>query len=147
MARSFLVPILLILSLSACSSYHTEWTKAASSPMPGRVTGAWQGEWASARNGAHGRLWCIIEEHRCGVLDAHFKATWHGVFHSEHTAHLQLSHPASTKGGPFTGGATIHMFIGSGSYQCKGTVSPDRFSARYNAYYDEGSFELRRPRP
>jgi hypothetical protein len=92
--------------------------------------------------GTGGSLWCILSEAGPDVCRAEFKATWHGIFRSEHVAMLKMAN-AST----FQGDATIRAIIGSGAYSCKGEVRRDRLSATYDATYDEGEFILKRARP
>lgn len=89
--------------------------------------------------GTGGNLWCILTEGEPGIYRAEFKATWHGVFRSEHVALLKMTGPST-----FRGDATIHAFIGSGTYSCTGEFKRDALSATYDATYDAGKFVLSR---
>ena len=91
--------------------------------------------------GTGGDLWCILERKRAGEYHALFKATWHGVFRSEHGAVLRV---AEEKRGAFTGRATLDTWLGSGEYLCSGELRREGISAKYDATYDQGHFSLKR---
>ena len=138
---------LAVLVLAGCSSYEKRFAAAAARvPEKGdRFSGAYSGEWKSTSHpGADGRLWCILERRKDGTHHADFKATWHGVFSSEHSVVLQ---PGKAKPGgaqAFSGTSVIKMFIGSGTYSCEGTMDGTRVRADYDATYDRGSLDVKR---
>ena len=89
--------------------------------------------------GTGGSLWCILSEGGPGIYRAEFKATWHGVFRSEHVAMLRMKDASA-----FRGEASLQAIIGSGTYSCEGELGRDALSATYDAKYDTGNFLLRR---
>jgi hypothetical protein len=133
------------LALAGCSTYQKRWEAARDSVRPGAQghSGAYQGRWDSTKMpGTGGKLWCILSEDSPGFYRAEFKATWHGVFRSEHVAMLKMDGPDD-----FHGDATLHAIIGSGTYHCAGKLSPSGLSARYDATYDTGTFQLGKAGP
>jgi len=147
-----LILILLLAFVSGCSSYDARWRAAAATNRKDSIAGAWKGRWESGGHpGTGGKLWCIVEEKQDGKLHAEFKATWHGVFKSEHEAVLpflsgsearKTLRKAGKNARAFAGEASVHSWIGAGSYRCEGWVNTVRMSASYDAIYDKGTFEL-----
>lgn len=145
----------LAFFVTGCSNYNSRWKAAAASVGKDSIAGAWQGRWESSGHpGTGGKLWCIVQDKQDGKLHAEFKATWHGVFKSEHMAVLPFlsgskARKALKGAAPntraFAGEVSVHSWIGSGSYRCEGGISPVKMSARYDAIYDKGTFELSRP--
>ena len=127
------------LALAGCSTYNRRWEAARVDKD--RFSGAYSGRWESARMpGAGGGLWCIVQQEAPQTYRADFKATWHGIFRSEHSAVLKR------RGNTFHADATLNTWLGSGSYICDGKFLPDGISATYDAAYDEGRFILERAR-
>jgi hypothetical protein len=93
---------------------------------------------------AGGKLWCILKPAGPGLYHADFKATWHGVFKSEHTALLRTEKSRKQGRVNFHGEAAITAIMGSGKYTCSGELSPGGMSATYDASYDVGIFTLKR---
>lgn len=141
------------LLLAACSNYHSRWEKARVAKSGDSFEGAYAGKWSSASlKGGGGKLWCILEKTGPREYTAAFRATWHGVFASEHAAKLAVTKrsrgpaalPPSVRDAPsgpgirsldparlaklgvdvvdFRGGAEIKMWIGSGNYRCEGRL-------------------------
>ena len=133
---------LLALSLAACSSYESRWRQPHfAAGGKDKFEGSYVGTWASTSHpGTGGRLWCIVTKKSGNAYLAEFKATWHGVFSSEHAVVLKMSGK-----GIFAGETEIKMWIGSGAYRCTGTMSGSALTASYDASYDKGSFNLHRP--
>lgn len=145
--------------LAACSHYGSRW-EAARGAKGDVFEGAYAGRWQSARHaGAGGRLRCILKKTGPRKYAAEFRATWHGVFASEHLAKLTVTERSRGREdvAVFRGGAEINMWIGSGRYQCEGGRTgpvwnsgvralkvPGRLRATYDAAYDSGSFDLER---
>lgn len=94
-----------------------------------------------------GKLWCILTPAGPGLYHADFKATWHGIFKSEHTAHLRTEKSRKPGSANFHGEAAVSAIIGSGKYTCKGELNPSGMSATYDATYDVGIFTLKRVAP
>lgn len=140
-AMRYLALLLCALLFTACSQYDRRWKNATTVKTTDPLTGAWQGHWKS-QAGAEGKLWCILTNEGTNHYHADFKATWHGVFSSQHQVVLQTKGTGRER--TFTGDAMIRMFIGSGAYHCEGHLSPTRLSAHYDATYDRGTFDLHR---
>lgn len=146
-ARCFLA--IGALSAAACSGYNSRW-QAARQSAPGLgapYAGAWDGRWTSSQHQGHGdRLQCILtpEPGNAHAYRAEFKATWLTFMTSEHSVVFHLAPGPSTKSRSFSGSAALKTLIGSGTYRCKGSITPTRMRARYDATYDLGTFELQR---
>jgi hypothetical protein len=135
---------------SACSSYDSRFARGVKTAAPGdRYSGTYAGEWTSSSHpGGGGKLWCILTKQSDATYLAEFKATWHGVFSSEHTVDLRTKRGrdgASSR--TFTGKAALNTPIGAGTYQCEGTMDGTRMRACYDATYDRGTFDLKRVKP
>ena len=126
------------LALAGCSTYQKRWDAAR------EAGGAYIGRWESSKMpGTGGHLWCILDPERSGAHRASFKATWHGVFRSEHEAVFNVV-SRDRKNTKFTGRAKLDTWIGSGEYRCDGELRADRISAEYDAFYDQGRFYLKK---
>lgn len=137
--------------LNGCTTYHRRWREAAAdAPVRDRaarvgVEGSYEGTWKSSENGFGGKLWCIVTPLPKGrdSYRAEFRATWHGVFASEHD--LIIHGRRQPRGGVrFSDTAEIRMWIGSGSYRATGEIRDGLFKAEYDANYDRGAFRLSR---
>ena len=84
---------LLAFSLAACSSYDSRWRHPHfAAGGKDRFEGSYVGTWKSTSHpGAGGRLWCIVTKKSRDEYLAEFKATWHGVFSSEHAVVLKIT--------------------------------------------------------
>ena len=133
---------LLALTLAACSSYESRWQQPHfAAGGKNKFEGSYAGTWASTSHpGTGGNLWCIVTKKSGSAYLAEFKATWHGVFSSEHAVVLKM-----TGKGTFAGETEIKMWIGSGAYRCAGTMNGSALTASYDATYDRGTFALTRP--
>src|SRR5688500_7177757 len=95
--RSGFYRLILLIALSAttgCSDYAYRWKNPPSHvSVNDSFEGSYIGIWESTRyRKTSGKLWCILLRHR---LDkdhyvASFRATWHGIFASEHTVTLKI---------------------------------------------------------
>ncbi len=129
--------------LAGCSTYQKRWEAAKTADAA--HAGAYEGQWASNRmSTAGGKLWCILKPAGPGLYRADFKATWHGVFKSEHSALLRAGKSRKPGCVNFHGEAAITAIVGSGKYTCKGELSPGAMTATYNASLDAGIFTLLR---
>jgi hypothetical protein len=133
---------LLAFSLAACSSYDSRWRHPHfAAGGKDKFEGSYAGTWSSTSYpGTGGKLWCIVTKKSGKEYLAEFKATWHGVFSSEHAVVLK-----KRTDGTFSGETEIQMWIGSGSYRCAGTMNGSALTASYDATYDRGAFTLSRP--
>lgn len=143
---------LTVFTLAGCSSYDQRFAEAARAGATGDAfAGAYSGRWNSSRHpGGGGQLRCILTavdspgNHAPRNYRADFHATWHG-FSSEHSVVLQSKpSPQGKKTRNFTGTSALRTIIGSGTYQCEGTVDGKRMRANYDATYDKGTFEMSR---
>ncbi|MEQ1851648.1 MAG: hypothetical protein ABMA01_08665 [Chthoniobacteraceae bacterium] len=152
MNRTFftLLASLLMLALSACSNFDSRFARGVPTGGPDdRFSGTYAGHWASSSHpGGGGKLWCILQKQKDATYLAEFRATWHGVFASEHSIVL---HPKRARAGAgsrtFQGTAALDTFIGSGTYRCEGTMDGKRMRACYDATYARGTFDLQRVAP
>lgn len=133
---------LLTFSLAACSSYDSRWRHPHfAAGGKDRFEGSYVGTWKSTSHpGAGGKLWCIVTKKSGKEYLAEFKATWHGVFSSEHAVVLKM-----TGKGTFVGETEIKMWIGSGAYRSTGKMNGWALEASYDATYDRGTFAIGRP--
>lgn len=154
--RTLLLQIgVFVLFFTGCSSYERRWKeRAAQTSTTGKqrsISGSFEGKWQSNRyKGADGKLWCILQEEGPDRLLAEFRATWHGVFSSEHKIALQITGRKMMNGKPavtFAGETEIKMWVGSGKYRCTGVLTDGSFTADYDAAYDRGRFLLKRSPP
>lgn len=156
--RALLLQIgVFVLFFTGCSSYDHRWeehaSRTASTTAGNRpsLSGSYEGKWQSNRyKGTDGKLWCILEEEGPDRLLAEFRATWHGVFSSEHKIALHVTGRKTVNGKPavaFAGETEIKMWVGSGKYRCTGVLTRDSFTADYDAAYDRGRFILSRSSP
>ena len=148
-----LIALPLLLTLAACSSFDSDFTRRAElkeDPMP-LVAGAWEGRWQSTQGHGGGDLRAIIEpQGQAGALAVErtyagrFKAKW-GFFRSEYDAAV------SAKTDPRRMGvATVHVeanvgFFAGGKYVMDGESTPTTFTAKYRSDRDEGTIEMTRP--
>lgn len=90
-----------------------------------------------------GGLRCIFTPVDGKNYRAAFHAEW-WIFKSGYTAVF----PVERKGNVWHFRGEHHLKgIGGGKYTYVGTVTPERFSAVYDAAYDTGTFEMTRPKP
>ena len=77
--RRNLVLALLVGGALLCSgcSFSREWKAALAQPIPeDGLSGPWEGQWVSSKNGHRGRLRCIMKP----VDEGHFEARFHAVY-------------------------------------------------------------------
>lgn len=154
---TFVVALFGSSFFSACSSYEGKWKDAGHAERffgNGYVArprdpfvGRWEGRWTSNRHRtrdgyAGGRLRCIFRKVDDRHYEARFKANWM-IFASSYRTVLD----AERRGGvlQLVGEHRLASVFGGGVYKYSGRVTPERFSARYDAAYDSGTFEMRRP--
>jgi hypothetical protein len=141
--------LLTALLLGGCSNYDARWRAAQRlNAIHDLFEGTYEGTWESSRyKGARGKLWCILKRQSGDVYSADFRATWHGIFSSEHSVLLRVTDRRTVKGMQhvkFAGAAEIRMWIGSGHYRCTGEMTPLQLTAEYDASADRGTFRLER---
>jgi hypothetical protein len=137
------------LFLSSCSNFGSRFARGVKAAPGDRISGTYEGRWESTSHpGGGGKLFCILQRQSGTAYHADFKATWHGIFFSEHQVVLNTRPARSGTGArTFTGSAALSTFIGSGTYRCEGVVDGKRMRACYEALNDRGTFSLARVAP
>ena len=138
-----LLTLVALLGLASCNgAFRKHWKAAVNQPnQPGSITGAWKGTWRSEFNGHTGQLRCVIPEGSLSQRKFHYHATWAKVFSGSMKAVHHLR-PAPEG----TGFSVRHNLGTFGDFFAEGTITDQKFSARYQAAGDRGVFELKRPR-
>ena len=151
----------LALNLCACTSFDREWAlwsqttpallrKRVPPPTPqSPFDGRWVGRWTSerhhklfSRDAESGTVRCVFTKMDPYRYRAHFRATWLN-FRTDHLATLNGKQRGSTL--HLHGSQPVSELFG-GSYRYDGTVTPNRFSLRYDSKYDSGTMEMRKLR-
>ncbi len=137
---------LLVALVSGCSSFRREWTSASTMVVPpNEITGRWEGEWRSNKNGHHGRLRCIVTKQSEGEYSAHFHAVYWKILRVSYA--VRLHGQRANELFRFRGEEDLGKLAG-GIYEYEGTVTSSRFSSTYHCRYDHGTFEMGRlPQP
>ncbi len=135
---------LLALGLASCSSYQTDFKKAARQFEQGESpAGSWKGTWKSEVNGHHGPLWCILSQDAKDQWTFRYRAGW-GILQFG-----DYQHPvkASLKPGPVLPiDDKMTLPKNFGTYAVKGTVTPTQFNFRFSGNGDKGTMTLTRPK-
>jgi hypothetical protein len=139
-----LVAAALALSLASCTGFPRGWSAAKRTPPPDPVSGAWIGTWKSDVNGHHGGLRCVAARTDAQTWHFRYRASWAKVLCAGFSMNAAVK-PLGRDSFRVTGSRDLGKLFG-GVFSCNGTVSGDRFSARYDSVHDRGSMELRRPR-
>lgn len=141
--RNVLGAAIVILGLSSCSSFHSDWRKTAATPAPATgMEGRWQGSWVSGVNGHHGRLRCLVSRLDGGQYQARFHAKYRKILSFGYTVSLAVEeHNGLFK---FRGEADLGRLAG-GKYQYEGTATATNYSSTYRSKYDQGTFQMVRP--
>lgn len=138
--RLFLL-IVLAASLGACSSnFDAKWQAAGRRPAADPYSGRWAGEWRSTRGTHHDRLQCILTKEKPAHYTADFHAHWHGLS-SSYTVGFATT---TARDGLHIKGEQDLGKLQGGVYKYDGVVTPAKFEARYESWYDTGVFELHR---
>jgi hypothetical protein len=101
------------------------------------------GEWKSTRGTHHGRLDCVFTKDKPAHYTADFHAHWHGLS-SSYT--VPFATTPARDGLHFRGQQDLGLIQG-GVYKYEGVVTPTKFRAHYDSWYDTGVFELQRMPP
>ena len=134
--------LVLILGTAGCSTFNSEWKKAARAAPAEEITGRWEGSWRSERNGHHGSLRCVITRTDGQLCRARYKATWWKVFRFGYTVTMHVEKTATAF--RFQGEADLGWMAG-GHYDYAGEATSTTFSSTYKSKHDHGVFEMRRP--
>jgi hypothetical protein len=137
--------VLAIVYLGGCASFDPRW-RAADGTAKSRDATRWDGRWSSAKHHAlnggpeGGRLRCVVEKADSGRLDAHFHANFL-CFSGNYSVRLEPK-PRGAKM-EYRGTQELPQVFG-GTYWYVARITKDRFLARYDSDYDNGTFDLRR---
>jgi hypothetical protein len=126
---------------SGCSSFNSEWKRAARKPTTDALTGRWEGTWLSGVNAHSGKLRCVIGEPEDGVYRARFDAKYEKVLSFGYTVPLKVEKTDS--GVSFKGEADLGWLAG-GVYRYAGHADATNFLSTYSCKYDHGDFTMRR---
>lgn len=136
----------LLLLATGCSSFSRDWKAAAQKPAPtDDITGAWDGQWLSDRNGHRGRLQCLLTKQQNNTYSARFKARFWKIFTASYTVPLQIT-PGTNQNFQLEGDSNLGKLAG-GVYRYSGEATPTRFNTKYTSKYDHGTFKMERPQP
>ena len=136
--------ILVHIAFIGCSSYNRDWRNAGSTPVSlTSADGRWEGTWISEKNGHGGKLRCLMTPVTNLLYNARYRATYGGIFHFTYTARLTLE-PHDT-GWEFNGQADLGKLAG-GVYYYEGRATSNRLLSSYSSKYDNGQFDLIRPK-
>src|SRR5689334_10561360 len=113
--------ILLLVIVPGCTSFNTEWKKAAALPATDGMTGRWEGRWLSDVNGHNGRLRCVVTKQEDGTYQARFHAKYQSVLSFGYTVPLKAERTNDTY--TFNGEADLGWLAG-GIYHYAGHTDP-----------------------
>ncbi len=134
----------LALLCGGCGSFSaSSGAGARGAAVQDSFCGQWEGRWVSAKHAnSSGKLLCRLTKMEEGLYRAEFRAYWL-AFHANYAVRLS----GRERGGVLVveGSHELPKLYG-GTYQYSGRVTLMEFKARYGSSYDEGVFELSRPR-
>jgi len=138
-----LAGIILLMTGTGCSTFNSEWEKAAATPAPANdFVGRWDGLWLSDKNGHHGRLRCLVAKLDDHHYRARYRATWWKIFRFGYAVTMQVE--KSDNVFTFEGEADLGWLAG-GVYHYDGQATPTNFFSTYKSKYDHGTFRMKRP--
>lgn len=148
--KSHLIAATLALVLCSCGahSYHSGFVQASTNlpRPPTNAEGPWLGTWISEVNGHTGPLWCIVQPtpDRPGDYDFRYRAGWGVLKFGDytHTVPAELG-----KDGSLALSGEMKLPGGLGTYQVKGKLTRETFTATYQGADDKGTMSLKRPAP
>ena len=132
----------LTLLLPSCGiGFQAKWARAGKAPTDG-LSGRWTGIWKSDVNGHHGTLKCVVSApDTAGKREFFYRATWLSIL----SASFKTEKSVMKKGDKFEFEGSKDLGVMGGEFRCIGSATPEKFSARYESFYDHGKFELTRP--
>ena len=163
MKHTRLLLALFALTLPGCATHYfvkewRQWTPPAeiqrfprkSEPVPnagGKLDGRWVGRWTSERHTslvskepAGGNVRCVLTRMDPYRYRAHFEVKWK-AFTSYYLAELYGHERRNSF--EAKGSFPVCPAFG-GTYRYQATITPARFSLRYDSRYDAGTMELTR---
>jgi hypothetical protein len=147
--KSLLLPLAaaMTVALSSCANSYSRGFAEASAALPRppvNAEGPWLGTWQSEVNGHSGPLWCIVQPtpDRPGDYDFRYRAGWGALKFGDYThttpAKLAADGSLNLRG-------EMDLPGGLGTYQVKGRLTRDSFTATYQSDADRGTMTLKRP--
>ena len=134
---------IVLLLLAGCSSFHSEWSKAAKEPAPAHdITGCWEGTWQNSNNTHQDRMRAILTRVNDTEYGAHFYAKYKKIFSFTYRATFQGTWAEDEF--RFHGEEDLGALAG-GVYNYEGRASPTNYYSTYSSRYDVGTFTLQRP--
>ena len=136
------------VALSSCgftpySNAFREATATHPPPAP-NFEGPWIGTWKSKVNGHQGPLWCIVRptSKQPGHYDFRYRAGWGALQFGDyiHTVPAKIARDGSL---PLSGEMVLPG--GLGTYQVRGRLTRESFTATYQSKADRGTMTLTRP--
>jgi len=136
--------LILLVALTGCSSFNRDYKKALLAGAPrNSIEGPWVGTWLSGKNGHHGELRGIITQRDDQMYHTRFKATFWKIF--TYTSEADFEMQPHNDGYEFFGTKKLGWLAG-GEYTYEGRVNPERFYSTYQNKWDQGTFEMERPK-
>lgn len=137
----FLSAVLLLVT--GCSTFNREYKAALAEPISTTdISGPWEGDWLSDKNGHTGRLRAVLRQTSQDEYDAHFQATFWKIFRASYRVPLKFEE----KGGlTILAGKSNLGLLSGGLYTYQGEATPVNFFSTYESKYDHGTFEMKRP--
>lgn len=137
---------LCMLSSCGMSSYGQGFKEANQQleRPPVSAAGPWKGTWTSKVNGHHGPLWCIVQPNaeKPGHFDFRYRAGWGAIRFGDYTHTV----PASLdQDGSLRLEGSMVLPGGFGTYEVKGKLTRESFTATYQSEADNGTMTLERP--
>lgn len=138
--------VAVLLLLTGCSTtFNREYKAALAQPIPtSDITGPWEGNWLSDKNGHTGKLRAVLRQTGAEEFDAHFHATFWKIFRASYRVPLKAE---VTSGVITLSGQQNLGRLSGGTYTYQGEATASTFFSTYKSKYDHGTFELRRPQP
>lgn len=142
--RFLLVQICLLGTGTAAPGFQRQWERELDGrPAPGSrgITGPWEGTWKSEKNGHTGELRCLVEAKDGGKYVFRYWAKWCGGLSGTFSLPCQVARAGG--GYAVSGSKNLGLF---GTYHHEGTITGDRFEARFRSNRKNlGALNLRRP--
>lgn len=145
MKKIFVIATASLLLAGCSTTFNREYKAALAQPIPtSDITGPWEGNWLSDKNGHTGKLRAVLRQTSADEFDAHFHATFWKVFRASYRVPLKAE---VTSGVTTLSGQQNLGRLSGGTYTYQGEATPSTFFSTYKSKYDHGTFELKRPQP
>jgi len=140
--KKTLAVMTMLLTLTGCSSFESDWKAAAETPTPDdAITGRWTGTWLSDVNDHTGDLRAIITKIDDDTYEAHYHATWGAVS----GAYKTKLHVTKREGHRVEFESSKDLGLFYGVYDTTGHITPTEYHAEYESKGDHGTNTLQRP--